>query len=257
MAHNAYWCLSPNFGDALTPWIIEKLSGAPAVFVPAESRIRKFMVSGSVLNWADDAATVWGTGLASMNDHVNPKAEILAVRGPLSHMIAAREGAKCPAVYGDPALVLPRLIPPSPKTHRFGIVPHYLDLQFVVASWQLELLGADLLVIDPLQPVDQVVAQITSCETILSSSLHGLIVAGAYDIPAAWVTFGAVLGGDGMKFTDYFLSVGIEVQECRRLLQREDVAELGNLAGVPTVRPKFLPVDALLAACPFRAKGRP
>ena len=257
MGHNVYWCLSPNFGDALSPWLIEHISGFEAVFVPAESRLQKFMVSGSILNWADECATVWGAGLASMNDHVNPKTKIAAVRGPLSHMIATRDGAKCPPVYGDPALLLPKHLPAAPKRHRIGIVPHYIDLQFVVASWELQLaMGDDVIVIDPLKPVERVVGQITSCQSILSSSLHGLIVAGAYDIPAAWVSFGGALGGDGMKFADYFLSVGIGVQECVHLYNRSDADAVEKLSAVPTYKPRFLPTDALLDACPFKREVR-
>jgi len=45
---------------------------------------------------------------------------------------------------------------------------------------------------------------------VISSSLHGLIIAHAYNIPAIWVRLGNRLYGDNIKFRDYLLSVGIE-----------------------------------------------
>jgi len=60
---------------------------------------------------------------------------------------------------------------------------------------------------DPLE----VARQIASCTKIVSSSLHGIIAAHAYGIPAAWVQFSDKLSGDGIKFADHFASVGSEL----------------------------------------------
>lgn len=60
---------------------------------------------------------------------------------------------------------------------------------------------------DPLAVVDR----IRACRVILSSSLHGLVVAHAYGIPAAWVQFSDKLSGDGSKFRDHAASIGVEL----------------------------------------------
>lgn len=250
MALNVFWCLSPNFGDALSPWLAARISGTDVAYVPSESRIRKHLIGGSMLNHADDAMIVWGSGLASMGDGCDARADVRAVRGPLSQMVARKWKMDVPSVYGDPALLLPRLLPPAAEQpYRFGIVPHYLDLQFVVSSWDYR--HPEVLVIDPLQPVETVVRQITTCQRILSSSLHGLIVAGAYGVPAARVTFGAILGGDGMKFADYSLSVGLPVSDAVRLDTRESLT-VETFAAIKTMVPRAFDPDPLWEACPFR-----
>src|SRR5699024_7687362 len=60
--------------------------------------------------------------------------------------------------------------------------------------------------------IEEVVKQICSCEYILSTSLHGLIVAHAYSIPALWLKKGYI-DTDGFKFKDYFSSVDIPLYD--------------------------------------------
>ena len=60
--------------------------------------------------------------------------------------------------------------------------------------------------------VKSVIDEITSCMRIVSSSLHGIIVAHAYGIPALWVQNNYV-DTDGFKFYDYFSSVDIPCYE--------------------------------------------
>jgi hypothetical protein len=54
---------------------------------------------------------------------------------------------------------------------------------------------------------------LTSCRRIISSSLHGIIFAHAFDIPAAWVKISPRVIGDGFKFFDYYSSIGFQQEE--------------------------------------------
>ena len=50
--------------------------------------------------------------------------------------------------------------------------------------------------------VEKTTKEIMECETIISSSLHGVIVSHAYQIPAVWIKFSDKLSGDNVKFYD-------------------------------------------------------
>ena len=55
--------------------------------------------------------------------------------------------------------------------------------------------------------IENVIDEILACEYIISSSLHGIIVANVYQIPAIWLRYSDKLSGDDIKFYDYFSSV--------------------------------------------------
>lgn len=203
----AAWCLSPNVGDALAPWLIRKIrTGEDVAWVPYTFEAEHYIVTGSILNHANDKAFIWGAGIASMSDGVNGCARIFAIRGPISRARALSCGAKCPAVYGDPGLLVPRWYDkPVEVKHDVGYIPHYVDF------WRVSQKYAGEFVIDVLQPVESFVDQLRSCKRIASSSLHGIVLAHAYGIPAAWVQWGDSIGGDGTKYRDYLQGVGIDV----------------------------------------------
>ena len=58
-------------------------------------------------------------------------------------------------------------------------------------------------------PLD-IINDIQSCEKILSSSLHGIIVAMAYGIPVLRIKISDEIYGDGIKYDDFYNSVNIQ-----------------------------------------------
>lgn len=215
MRCRATWCLSNNVGDALNAWIAHKITGDWPLFVPAAmGGVKRAMLVGSILNHAQEDTVVAGAGVARLAEGINPMAKILAVRGPLSRQVALASGAGCPDVYGDPAMLLPEWIRPAEsKTHKLGLIPHYTDHARAMEWWGQAIQDGAVRLINVFAPVEEFVQQITSCEAVLSSSLHGLVVADAYRVPNEWVTIDkGMIGGDGTKYRDHALSVGYELR---------------------------------------------
>ena len=123
------------------------------------------------------------------------------VRGPISRQMVLAHGGKVPELYGDAALILPELIRPAPKRHDIGYVPHHVDFKFLHAENKVNLVHGG---------IESITQRITSFRQVISSSLHGIIVAHAYGIPAAWVKLSNKLTGDDMKFHDHYESVGLK-----------------------------------------------
>ena len=207
-----------NYGDLLSPYIVEQLSGERVAFYNAPKARKKWftkkylMAIGSIMTYASKKALVWGCGIISRQDQFQD-AQFYAVRGPLSRKRIQDLGYSCPEVYGDPALLLPLYYKPAVQDEEYdlGIIPHYVDFekaQVLIPS------SNNTTVINLLTPnALQTTNELCACKAILSSSLHGLIVAHAYGIPAVWVRFSDKLSGDNVKFEDYFRSVGITPYE--------------------------------------------
>ncbi|MDF1563192.1 MAG: polysaccharide pyruvyl transferase family protein [Deltaproteobacteria bacterium] len=261
-----------NWGDALAPWLIERLSGVAPEVVPLREPCERanLLTVGSVLRMADARTTVWGSGFISADDGLGLQdwgeargevrarpAAVRAVRGPLTREKLRAMSVDCPEVYGDPALLLPRLVQPSAKrSFALGVVPHYTDRRHPA----LEELRADpaVRVIDVRlgklglllgrPDLERFIREITRCERIVSSSLHGLVVAEAYGIPSQRARLGdGVVGGD-FKFEDFLASVGREGEAALtldRTTTRQAILDRFR-GGTGTFDP-----EPLLAAAPF------
>ena len=192
----------PNLGDALSPVIVEYMSNGTPLYVSGRGR-GKLLAAGSVLHKLTEGDSVWGTGaLRDVPMTPPPGVKIYAVRGPLTRGLLK---ADVPEIYGDPAMLLPRFYTPrSEKRFEVGVLPHHVDRQFVQVT------DPSISTIDVSAEWRIVVDQIAECQTILSSSLHGLIVAEAYGIPAVWMSVTDKVVGEGFKFRDYYLSTGRE-----------------------------------------------
>jgi pyruvyltransferase len=211
-----WWVVAPNFGDLLSPFLISKITNLPVTLInlePPEPRRRYYPVKrqfsylaiGSIIRRANDLSVVWGSGaFGTENRHdLNRRATYRAVRGPLTRNLLRINGIDCPEMYGDPALLLPRVFNPAMrKKYKVGLIVRWSEREWKYTKVDEGIKHIYLGSSD----VEGVLTDILQCEKIVSSSLHGLILADAYKIPSAWLSSNTPKGLE-FKFYDYFISV--------------------------------------------------
>ncbi|WP_227006318.1 polysaccharide pyruvyl transferase family protein [Rufibacter latericius] len=201
---------------------------------------RTMLAIGSVMHFAHDNDVIWGTGVngkVDVNEHQFSTLDVRAVRGPLTREFLQKRGIPVPEVYGDPALLLPHLFPGRfRKTgqKRYVVVPNLHDLK-TVRSLGLEN------VISPVWGWNKCVEEILKAEFVIASSLHGLIIAEAFGIPACYIRFTET--ENLFKYNDYLMGTGRGEVEFAT-----SVAQALEMGGMPA--PQF-DATKLLAAFPI------
>ncbi|MCB1676291.1 MAG: polysaccharide pyruvyl transferase family protein [Halioglobus sp.] len=202
-----YWSSSkPNVGDWLSPRIVRAHTSREVVHAPA--RRCEFMAIGSILHKAKNLPfsprlTVWGSGYMHDGPPVKLKHRVHAVRGRLT---AGRLKNHRDLPCGDPGLLAARVFPhcaTAPVPGRVGVVPHYADRDAAAVQRFVERVPGAL-VIDILDDVEAFLGKLTSCSFVLSSSLHGLILADSFHIPNQWIKLSDRVEGKDFKFHDYY-----------------------------------------------------
>ncbi|MCA1379256.1 MULTISPECIES: polysaccharide pyruvyl transferase family protein [Bradyrhizobium] len=196
-----------NFGDHLSIVVVDHLlrqfGYTLADEVPRQARL---FAIGSVLHYARNGDVIWGSGVngrpgqGDLNHRVQ-NLDVRAVRGPRTREVLQRRGIAVPEVFGDPALLLPQLFPnrfrPTAKKP-WVFVPNLHDLNIVDPA-------ADT-VVSPLGSWNRRIDAILEAELVLASSLHGIIVAEAFGIPARYVRLSS--GEAEFKYHDYYEGTG-------------------------------------------------
>ncbi len=248
-----------NYGDLLSKYLVEKIAGKEVSWVHPKKQPwykwnkTNYVTIGSVLHHASKDSIVWGSGIID-KEQALAKADFRAVRGPQTRKFLLNLGYICPEVYGDPALLLPKYYHPViNKRFEIGIIPHYHDFKFVSDLYKNdpEILVIDLMTLD----VEEVTREILSCKKTISSSLHGIIVSHAYNIPSIWVEFSDKIFGDGIKYIDYLESIGLSIYKPELLSGTKSVQELEALiesfSNLPEKGKITQLQDGLMKVCPF------
>lgn len=198
-----WWDHEKNFGDLIGPWLANKMTGKEVYW--AQKNEPHYMIVGSIMDKCSPTSVVWGPGSfgneTTKRLQTNP--HYLAVRGPLTRAKLLMHKIPCPRVYGDPALLMPDYyLPEVKKTHELGIVLRWSETARKQAMQDRGIKVIDLMT----DKIEDTVNEFLSCERIITTSLHGLIVADTYGIPNAWLIADTGAGKE-YKFWDYLISV--------------------------------------------------
>lgn len=242
-----------NWGDAVAPYLIGRLTGRPVVNDRVTPRLHGRPIHttiGSMLGTVKGARIVsWGTGFVDSQSKLQTRPQaVMAVRGPRTRAKLLEQGVSCPEVYGDPALLFSRVYRPDvKKEHDLGVIPHFKERELPVFQ---RLRAEGVAVIDICGGIESVADQVVRCRRIVSSSLHGLVLGDSYGIPSYWVQPSDRPFGDGFKFKDYLEAVG----------RKPTSVELTD--GVKSILDQLEPYelewdeDLFVAAAPFTIQSR-
>lgn len=243
-----WWRKKRNFGDIINETLVSSFCDGNIEWVPSNYRWEYYMAAGSIIHLAQDKTIIWGSGLIS--DRAKPlktPKEVLAVRGPLTRDRLKAMKISCPEVYGDPALLIPEFYNPQIECkYELGIIPHFIDKNstFFNRKFDENISIIDIEVDNPLDFINRIL----ECKRILSSTLHGIIVSDAFDIPALRVKFSNSIAGGDFKFHDYYHSVKREIVKTPII---SDKTKTNSLLDMNFKYSKNINLNLLKKSCPF------
>jgi pyruvyltransferase len=211
-----YWVKQPNFGDSLNVPLLEHFGHIHPVWdTPDQAKV---VGVGSVLHslpatgWT---GTVAGAGMISDKYTIDlTAAEVIGLRGPRTvEQVKLPNGADY--VLADPALLASELVKVERRHHPIGVVPHWSDQELFLREFERSIRGGypAPVLIDPAGPPLEVVRKIAECHVIVTSSLHGAIVADSFGIPRRIEQTPAMKAGDpfeqDFKWRDHNDAIGL------------------------------------------------
>ena len=197
-----------NIGDTLTPVVFEYIKNKYSLVEKKLKQTTHLNMIGSIIAFKKYDAVIWGSGILNEDferkikfnaKHV--KYDIRAVRGPLTRDILIRCGYECPNVFGDPAILMPLIYKPKNKIKKYkiSIIKHYRDdTEIPNGLHEISVVTADY---------KYFIDELCASELVVSSSLHGLIIAESFGIPTIWYN---PQGRGTFKYKDWYLSIGIK-----------------------------------------------
>ena len=200
-----------NLGDELSPLIVEYMLSRRGISpdTPVD-KTRHLYAVGSIIFFGYQDATVWGSGLLEQPSFVRRltrgrllrRLDIRCVRGPKTRQVMKKSGFRCPEVYGDPGCLMPLIYQPKvEKSLDYVVIPH-MSMEEKLRQQIPEENVLSMKTTDYRAVIDK----ICSAKKVISSSLHGIILAEAYGVPA--VFYQDRPGHLNFKYADWYESTG-------------------------------------------------
>lgn len=205
-----WWNSRPNVGDALSPVIVEWMLEQRGIQADKYVQSTKHLLAlGSIVGTKNFDATVWGSGIHTFDNvgrlakyHRIIKYDIRALRGPITQDALRTCKYNVDGIpLGDPAVLMPLIYqPPSvEKEYDLCVIDHYYNHSDI---------SGDRTIVLPAGTNDYqyFINTIIASEKVISSSLHGIILAESYGIPAVFLCNG--VEHQMMKYYDWYYSTG-------------------------------------------------
>lgn len=204
-----------NLGDALSAVIVAGMAMRTVKHVPMRHSTLRMSAVGTIgHSLIGGEAVVWGTGTSSYSNPLagpdrilytpppDTKLVVTSTRGPISRRILGEQNGVGAGGYGDPVWLLPRMFAPKvEKRYDLGVIIHLSDLadrgfeanpKSDARRYDIpDSLSGSIKLINTVTPVSldglrERIEMILSCRRIVSTSLHGMVIAETYGIPCLY-----------------------------------------------------------------------
>ena len=217
------WTRKLNFGDQIIFDILNKFNLIyhlstlnKCELISIGSILHNFLLSTNAPYYSKKLHC-WGSGfISNKEEHLqkligqfiwqfNRDIEFHALRGKYTQSIVEKIiNKKLSIPLGDPGLLINKVMPEiKNKKYDVGIVLHWKEYIDDIKN-KIRLHDYSIKYISPMREPSIVVNEIKECNCILSSSLHGLIVADSFNIPNRHIIASNKVEGNNFKFKDYY-----------------------------------------------------
>ena len=228
------YCIIDNFGDSINYNLLKDLTNKDIIKInycnknfyntfdyPNFSFIgsildRWFINNNSLYNYSSIPIIMYGTGFMSeIKDKKYPiwNLDIIAVRGnySLNNLKNSHYQIKKKIILGDPGLLAMYLFNLSgiQKDYKLCIIPHYIDKNIKILK-NIRIKNSKIL---DITDENNFMFQLAKCKRVISSSLHGLILADSLNIPNIRIILSNKIYGGNFKYNDYYSSFNLKSQK--------------------------------------------
>ena len=248
-----WWNNDINIGDTLSPVICNYLLEKKGINAERSVKKTKHLYAlGSVIGHKEFDATIWGSGIIGLtripsivNNSKYIQYDIRALRGPLSKEIMKSAGYNVEGcALGDPGVLMPLIYSPSHrnKKYKYTVIVHH-EMESVRNVKSEHFLSVKT------KDYKGFISQILESEVVISSSLHGIILAESYGIPAVFLMQGKEVENQMFKYYDWYYST-----------ERYNVTVARTIEEAKTMKPMDLPEltemrESLLNSFPYDLWG--
>ncbi len=203
-----WWNGATNLGDALAPIIVNWMLRGKEDLSNTKKRVHLLTI-GSLIGGGKFDAVVWGTGIMDSTNFTRMvknshfvKYDIRALRGPITKDFLYTAGYNVNDIaLGDPGILMPLIYSPetSNKKYKYSVIYHLMDDKKIEDE---RFHYINIKTDDYRNFIDEIV----SSEIVISASLHGIILAEAYGIPAIFLN--KEVSSQIFKYIDWYFSTG-------------------------------------------------
>ena len=197
-----------NLGDNLSEVVVEYMLKRKGLSLDTPIKKMKHLYAiGSILSMGFQNTTVWGSGFLVEMKGIRKlisswpfrRFDIRAVRGKKTRQMLLKMGHQCPEIYGDPAIIMPLIVNVTShvKDLDYIIVPHFTKEKEYITMY-----GESTVLSMVTDDYEGWIGKMVRAKKVISSSLHGIILAESFGVPAIWLRDREAL--KDFKYEDYY-----------------------------------------------------